>query len=63
MTQRATIKACDLNRYLKAAKTHGFAVEIDGDKVRLLPTEATSPVPSDQESEGEAAWDKALGLR
>ena len=62
MTQRATVRAGDLNRLLKAAKAHGFAVEIVGDTVRLLPVTGQEPPYADDEK-AEAEWDKALGLR
>lgn len=63
MSARATIKAGDLNRLLKAAKAHGFAVEFCGETVRLSPVnESAPPSPPDSE-DGEAAWDKALGLQ
>jgi len=61
MSKRATIRQGDLNRYLKAAKEHGFMVEVQGDKVRLLPTEGAAPLPSAESAED--AWDKALGLQ
>jgi hypothetical protein len=63
VSARAAIKTGDLNRYLKAAKAHGFAVEIDGDRVRLLPTDQPVPVTSAKPAEDEDAWDKALGLQ
>lgn len=63
MSAKATMKSGDLNRLLKAAKAHGFAVEFRGDVVRLLPTDPTHAVTSDDSAEEEAAWDKALGLQ
>jgi hypothetical protein len=63
MSAKATMRAGDLNRLLKAAKAHGFLVEFDGPKVRLLPTASASRLPSDDSAEDEAAWDKALGLQ
>lgn len=47
MSARATVRTGDLNRYLEAAKKHGYAVEIRGDVVRLLPMDAVPNVPSD----------------
>lgn len=63
MSARASIRTGDLNRLLKAAKTYGFVVEVRGEIVRLLPTAPVQPLPSDDSSEDEVAWDKALGLR
>jgi hypothetical protein len=63
MSARATVKKGDLNRYLAAAKAYGFAVEIRGDVIRLLPTAPGSHLTSDDSAEEEAAWDKALGLQ
>ena len=63
MSARATVRTGDLNRYLEAAKKHGFAVEIRGDVVRLLPAIPLAAVPSTDSAEDEAAWDKALGLQ
>lgn len=63
MTARASVRTGDLNRYLKAAKAHGFAVEIDGGRVRLLPTDQPVPVTSDLSEDGEDEWDRALGLQ
>lgn len=59
MSARAAMKTGDLNRLLKAAKAHGFMVEIRGDTVRLLPTAPSAALPSEQP---DSDWDKALGL-
>ena len=62
MSARASIRAGDLNRLLKAAKAHGFAVEVRGDVVRLLPAnQVASPTPAADEADSD--WDKRLGIR
>lgn len=58
MSQRALIRAGDLNRLLKAAKEHGFAVEFEGDKVRLLPSEGGAQLPSPEQADN--AWERGL---
>lgn len=60
MTARARWTAADLDRLLKAAKAHGFAVELEGEKVRLLPTDGAAPLTSSGQAEKD--WDAALGL-
>lgn len=62
MTKRAVIRTGDLNRLLKAAKERGFAVELHGDVVRLLPIEGGAAVPS-ASNQADEDWDKALGLK
>ena len=62
MTQRATIRAGDLNRLLKAAKAHGFVVEIDG--VRLVPADLTATqdnAPSGELDTEFSEWAKRHG--
>lgn len=58
MTARATIKQGDLNRLLKAAKAHGFVVELEDGKVRLLPSDGGAVVTSDES--GLPAVERAL---
>ena len=41
MTQRATVRAGDLMRYLKAAKAHGYEVVLPNG-VRLVPADLTA---------------------
>lgn len=58
MTRRARWTTGDLNRLMKAAKENGVVVELEGDKVRLLPTEGAAPLPSDDS--GKPAVERAL---
>lgn len=57
MSARATIKAGDLNRLLKAAKAHGFVVELP-DGTRFLPREGgeDEPVADSPAQKALAAW-------
>jgi hypothetical protein len=61
VSARAAIRQGDLNRFLKAAKAHGFAVEYDGSTLRLLPTTQNSNLPSPDQPDSD--WDKAMGLK
>lgn len=62
MSAKAAMKSGDLNRLLKAAKAHGFVVEIMGGVVRLLPF-APGAVPTPAADEADSDWDKRLGIR
>lgn len=64
MTRRAAIRTADLNRAVKVAKAHGYAVRIRGDEITLLPMAADARLysVSDEVAEAEDAWDRALGL-
>ncbi len=62
MGARATVRTGDLNRYLEAAKKHGYAVEIRDGVVRLLPF-APGEVPTPAADEADSDWDKRLGIR
>lgn len=46
MSTKATMRAGDLNRLLKAAKAHGYMVILP-DGTRLLPNDGAADVPSD----------------
>ena len=58
MTQRATVRAGDLHRLLKAAKAHGYEVVLPNG-VRLVPgglTPAQDNAPSDPLDSELAEW-------
>lgn len=58
MTTKAAMRTGDLNRLLKAAKAHGYVVEIEiaGSMVRLLPSDGGARLPTDPLDAELAQW-------
>ena len=62
MTARANVRAADLDRALKLAAKRGYQLVVDGSRMIFLPIDPKAPLPSPDQGDAEAAWDRALGL-